>query len=142
MANNIESIWKLIAENGDAYDVVRLNGGRILAIGREGIELWPSFVEFVGADPAGDYAEMLGFIEWHYDPENDRVADLFEDEYRRFGASGIFPLALSYIRNLDHGFLLADGSSLALREHEIVLNGDRGRRLGEISTEPEQEEGR
>lgn len=39
--NAITGIWKLHAQNGDSYDVLALENGYVLAIGRDGIELWP-----------------------------------------------------------------------------------------------------
>lgn len=50
-----------------AIDVLTLATGQVLAVMRNGIELWPNLEAMLTADPGGDYIEMEAYFEYACD---------------------------------------------------------------------------
>ena len=84
---------RIVDAPGDDMDVLVLVRGNIVAIDRDGIEVWPSLDSCLAADPEGDFAEMLGFIEHDSEsgdgPQERRRLDVVRS--RRFGGVIVKP---------------------------------------------------
>lgn len=88
-----------------AIDVLTLATGQVLAIMRDGIELWPNLETMLAADPSGDFAEMGVFFEYHGDcyVKDDPHSQAEPEEWQtaRFGTlRRTKPLWGIYIRDM------------------------------------------
>lgn len=106
-------------------DVVAFADGRVLVIGRDGIELWPDMDALLNSDPQGDFAEMIGFIEYEEGPLPPYPRGVSWRESARFGKAVYSGLAGSRIRVLEDGRLhLRDGRYLTLEPYGVSLWDD------------------
>lgn len=57
----------ILTHRSGAIDVLTLATGQVLAVMRNGIELWPNLEAMLTADPGGDFAGMESFFEYACD---------------------------------------------------------------------------
>ena len=137
----IVTMVTLTPEKGRAVDVVTFADGRVLVIGGDGIELWPSTRALMESDPDGDFPEMIGFIEYEAGLPSISFRRGFRSFGARFGRATRSGLHGVFIESFEDGVLyLRDGCRMHLQPGRITMWSDgEERMMGEMTWEVEEQ---
>ena len=135
----IVTMVTLTPEKGRAVDVVTFADGHVMVIAGDGVELWPSERALLESDPAGDFPEMIGFIEYEAGLPSISFRRGFRSTSTRFGRAMRSGLRGALIQSFDEGVIyLHDGCRMHLQPGRITMWSEgEERMMGEMTWEVE-----